>query len=264
MTVDVDPPFSSKYSYVIENGIIRLLNLFNEYAIKATFFVPAVVAVNFPETIEKIVEQKHEVGCHGFKHALSEATLSINKKIQTIEAATKIIESITGLRPVGFRAPFFKVDRNYWIALKRNNYVYDSSYVSSPLYGNSKFFRARPFYLPVHEIDEEYGLLEIPVSVNPFLPFPLGAGWLRIFGLTWAKIGVKMNFIFQAPVVVYVHPKDIVASEAFGLPWYYHRNTAGCITMLRMIIEYVKRDGAKFLMACELAKIFEQNLNGNM
>lgn len=266
MTVDVDPPFSIRHSYVVENGVTYLLNLFHKYAINATFFVPAVVALKFPKVVEKIVEQKHEVGCHGFDHSLSEITLSMDKKIQTIKDATRIIESVMGQRPVGFRAPFFKADRNCWIALKENNYIYDSSCVSSPFYKYDvkKNILGRPFYIPLYYKKKDMDILiEIPVSVNPIMPFPLGGSWLRVFGLTWAKIAVKMNFIFKKPTVFYVHPKDVIAYEAYGLPWYYYHNTSNSLVMVSKIIQYAKQNEAKFLTAYELAKMFNKRMEND-
>jgi peptidoglycan/xylan/chitin deacetylase (PgdA/CDA1 family) len=257
MTIDVDPPISSIPNFIIEDGVVFLLNLFDEYAIKATFFVPSMVAEKFPAIIEEIVKRRHEVACHGLKHDPWEATLNVNKQIRLIKNATEIIQSKTGLRPVGFRAPLFRINRNCWIALQKNGYVYDSSVVCSPFYGSyRKFFPAKPFLLPISKANKSHSLLEIPVSTNPFLPFPLGGAWMRILGLRWSKIGVKLNFISQTPVVFYIHPKDVVPRK-YGRVWYYYRNTTNCLKMLDEIIKYAKQSGAKFLTAHALARLYE-------
>lgn len=258
MTIDVDPPFSLSQNYIIEEGVNRLLYFFDKWRIKTTFFMPALVVQNFPEVTDKIVEYKHEIGCHGLKHNPSETTLSVNKQVRIINAATKIIESFTGIRPIGYRAPLFKCNRNCWIALQKNSYVYDSSYFCSPFFGSKQiFFHMKPFFIRRFGADGD-DLLEIPVSINPILPLPLGGGWFRIFGLSWAKIGVKINFIFKNPIVFYIHPKDIIPSEAYGLPWFYYRNNANSLAMLSKIIQYVKQNEVKFLMAYELAKILNK------
>jgi len=261
MTVDADPPFSSKMDCIIENGLISLLNLFNRHSIKATFFVPAVVAEKFPKLMEKIAQLKHEIACHGLKHEPYEATLSFSEQVRNIKKATEIIEAVTGLKPTGFRAPLFKVNRNCWMALYKNQYVYDSSVVPSPLYGNYKqvFPKSKPYYIPIYNSYRNYGLLEIPVSVNPFLPFPLGGGWVRIFSLNWTKIAIKTNLAFNVPVVFYIHPKDVVDLNICGLPWYFYRNTTKSINILGKIIKYAKQCGAKFVTAYQLAKIIKNS-----
>jgi len=255
MTIDMDPPVSFIPKFIIEDGVISLLKFLEKFAIKATFFIPAVVAQQFSATVEEVVKRKHEVACHGLKHDIREATLNVNEQIRRIRTATEIIQSTTGLRPVGFRAPLFRINRNCWIALQKNGYEYDSSVVSSPFYGSHRiFFPVKPFPLPVFETNEKHSLLEIPVSTNPFLPFPLGGTWMRIFGTKWSEIGVKMNLISKTPVVFYIHPKDVIARE-YGRAWHYYRNTANCMRMLDKIIKYAKRNGASFLTAHELARL---------
>ncbi|MEM3759532.1 MAG: polysaccharide deacetylase family protein [Candidatus Bathyarchaeia archaeon] len=255
MTVDVDPPFSSKQNYVIERGIACLLDIFDRYLIRATFFVPGVVAKEFPKIMEEIVQRKHEIACHGLKHTPSEATLDVNKQMEIINTATKIIESTAGLKPVGFRAPLFRTNKNCWIALSRNKYLYDSSVVLSPLFGMSfkMHLQSQPYFLFKSKVSQHFNLLEIPISVNPFLPFPLGGGWLRIFGLKWAKAGIEINFALRSPVIFYIHPKDLINLDTYGLPWYMYRNTSVCLKTLTEIIEYVKQNGGRFIKAYELA-----------
>jgi len=257
MTIDLDPPLSYIPSQIVERGVIALLNLLNKYAIKATFFVPSVVTEKFPTIMEQLVKQKHEIGCHGLKHDPQEMTASLDKQIRIVRNATEIIQSITGTRPVGFRAPLFKTNENSWRALQKSGYIYDSSVVCSPFYGDhTRIFPTKPFLLPTGVAHRNYGLLEIPVSVNPFLPFPLGGAWLRLFGSEWCKIGVKLNFVSQMPVVFYIHPKDVIP-RTFGRTWLSYRNTANCLEMLDDVIKYVKGSGAKFLRAYDLARLYE-------
>lgn len=257
VTVDVDPPIPSSYGTVfVEYGVEDFLKLFDTHAIKATFFVPAVVAEKFPTTIKKILKKGHEVACHGLRHNKREATLDINKQVQIIRTATDIIQSVTGSRPHGFRAPVFNINRNCWIALQKNDYVYDSSVVSSLFYGEYKNpFSTKPYPLLFSRKNETYSLFEVPISVNPFLPFPLGGAYLRIFGTKWCKLGIKINFLCGNPVVFYIHPKDVIP-RAWGLSWWWYRNTNNCMKMFEEIIEYVKRCGAEFMKASEIAKLF--------
>ena len=253
MTVDVDPPFTSKQNYIIYKGIDQLLNLFSKYSIRATFFVPAIVAKEFSEVVKKIVELKHEIGCHGLKHDPMETILSINKQVRNIKKATEIIEFATGVRPIGFRAPLFKINRDCFIALQKNGYLYDSSIVNSLFYARSTIaWRSKPFCIK-NFAGEDHPLIEIPVSVNPLLPFPIGGGWLRIFGLKWAKIGLKMNLTLRKQAMFYIHPKDLISLSGHNLPWYYYRNVPNCIKMLTEVIKYVQQNGALSITASELA-----------
>lgn len=256
ITVDVDPPLPPDQDFIIEEGVTSFLDFFDKNDIKATFFVPGIVAKKFPTIMEEIVKRKHEVACHGFKHHPLEATLSVDKQVKLIRKATEIIEATIGQRPVGFRAPLFKINSNCWIALQRNNYVYDSSVVCSIFYGCFKSpIGTRPFHVNTKKCQKQ-SLLEIPVSTNIFPPLPLGGTWFRIFGLKWVEIGVKMNFIFRVPVVFYIHPKDLIRPKLIpGLHWYTYYNISNCMKMLSEMIKFVKREAAEFLRVSDLAKL---------
>jgi len=264
MTVDVDPPIPSNPNPdIVKDGVLAFLKLFDKYAIKATFFVPAVVAEKFPLTVNGIVEKGHEVACHGLNHDPREAALDISEELRIIRTATKIIQTVTGVRPVGFRAPLFDVNESCWIALQKNDYVYDSSIVCSPFYGNHRiFFPKRPFLLPVPKTSGNYNLIEIPVSANPLLPFPLGGAFLRIFGSRWCKVGVKLNFLSGNCVVFHIHPKD-VDPRTRGRSWWWYRNADSCMEKVEETIKYTVRSGVKFITAYELAGLYEAEILKN-
>lgn len=259
ITVDVDPPIPPSYgSMFIEYGIEVFLKLFDKHKIKATFFVPAVVAEKFPTNIKEIVKKGHEVACHGLRHDKQEATLSVSKQIQLIKTATETIQSIIGSRPLGFRAPLFNINKNCWIALQKNDYMYDSSIVCSPFF-NGKYknpFFTKPFPLPISKENKDHSLIEVPVSVNPFLPFPLGGAYFRILGARWCKFGLKINFLYGNPIVFYIHPKDAIP-RSWGVSWWWYRNTYDCIKMFEEIIDYAKRCGAKFMKTYEVAILYK-------
>lgn len=256
MTVDVDPPIPSNPNQdIVKDGVSSLLMLFKKYDVKATFFVPAVVAENFPVVMKKILKQKHEIACHGLKHDPKETTSGLGEELKIIKAATEIIYSATGFRPFGFRAPLFRINESCWMALQKNGYIYDSSMVCYHLYLKNKIFsHRRPFPLSIPKLSGNHSLLEIPVSANPFFLFPLGGAYFRILGSGWSKVGVKLNFVFRNPVVFYIHPKD-VDPRTRGRSWWGYRNTSNCMKMLEEIIEYTKRSGAKFTTAYDLARL---------
>lgn len=255
MTVDVDPAPPSSPDLEIEKGTTDILRLLHAFGVHATFFVPASVALAFPELIRRVKNGGHEIACHGLKHDANEAISSLDEQRLSIRKATEEIESVAGLRPIGFRAPLFRSNVNCRVALRQNDYVYDSSVVCSPLFGDHKFrLLSKPFFFSCSDFHAECGLLEIPVSVNPFLPFPLGGAYLRIFGSRWAKAGIRTNSVLNAPIVFYIHPKDVIY-RTDGLSWYSYRNTANCMKTLEDIILYAKRIGAKFVKARELAEL---------
>ena len=49
-------------------GVPRILEAYRRYGLKQTFFVPAWCIERYPDTVEAIVKDGHEVGFHGYIH----------------------------------------------------------------------------------------------------------------------------------------------------------------------------------------------------
>ena len=108
------------------NVFPRILDMLDEYNLKATFFVVGMNAVNHPDVMKLIHSRGHELACHGWKHEkISDVSKEEERKrlLMTIEA----IEKATGVRPVGNRAGGGEPSPNTWDLLLENGFFYDSS-----------------------------------------------------------------------------------------------------------------------------------------
>jgi peptidoglycan-N-acetylglucosamine deacetylase len=242
MSVDLedyycDLPFSewSKHQdRVIQNTEI-ILELFEKYKVKATFFVLGYIAEKFPEFIKKISEQGHEFASHSYCH---HDLRKINKEIfeDDLKKSIKVLEGITGEKVLGFRAPFFSIDKNSFWAMNilRKHVVYDSSIfpVHTPLYGVPK--APRNIYRPSIENpinnDKEGNLIEIPLATHkiPFLGnIPIAGGFfLRLFPHQYISYGIKKMNQDNLPAMMYIHPKDFDVNmpKIKEYNWYYYHN----------------------------------------
>jgi peptidoglycan/xylan/chitin deacetylase (PgdA/CDA1 family) len=237
----------------VEEGINKLLFLFEEKEVKATFFVTGEMAQRHPTKIGEIVKKGHEVACHGFFHERDECLLNGEQQKSRIERAMNIVEDTTGQRPVGFRAPCLRANKTTLEILCRMGYLYDSSYLPMliPGYYGSLSFKFKPYYFE----SQDGRILEIPVSVNPIVPLPLSASWMRNLGLSHVKFGIKTLFSIGYPVMFYVHPRDVLnLPRTPGVPWHIYRNVGSqSIEMLEKILLYVKQLGGKTLRAIDFA-----------
>lgn len=259
MTVDVDPPSPSNPHIDINKGVKGLVDLFDSHRIDATFFLTASIVERFPSAVAGICAGNHEIACHGLDHKGYECLLSRREQRRRIKLATNIIMSATGHRPLGFRAPGFRFNRACLETLQENGYLYDSSMV--PTYVPRKYGRpltpSKPHFLVKNSKQRTSDLVELPVSVNPLIPFPLGGAWMRTLGLPWTKLGIRANFILGRHVVFYVHPKDVIyAPMESWAPWYYHRNIRLGMKMLDDLIRYVKKNCGHFLKAGDIVESF--------
>jgi len=274
MTVDVDgwssllsfysidhDPLEADSQVSVEDGILRLFQLFEMHEIKATFFITGQIAEKHAWIVKKIHRDGHEIACHGLTHEKNECLLNKTNQKQRIEDATRIIEEKIGSRPKGFRAPCLRANETTLKVLDESGYVYDSSVVPTfvPGYYGSLTAPLKPYHPSSESMEKEgsYKLLEIPVSVNPLIPFPFSAAWMRNLGSSWVKFGIKMNFALGNPVMFYVHPRDVVSlPKVKGVPWHLYRNVGDpTIRMLDEMIRSAKRSGARFLKAVDLAQI---------
>src|SRR5690625_4875536 len=92
-------------------AIPRILDIFKQYDIKQTFFVPAWCIEQYPETVELIQEAGHEIAHHGYLH---EHPNSLTKEEERywLQRSTDVIKNFTGRRPVGYRAPSYKFSKH--------------------------------------------------------------------------------------------------------------------------------------------------------
>jgi hypothetical protein len=279
MTVDVDGWWSLLNFYSVrldpseadsqvneEEGILRLIQLFKRCQILATFFVPGEVATRHPEAIKDIVKAGHEVACHGLTHEKNECLLSRIAQERRIVEATKILEEMTGSRPVGFRAPCLRLNGTTLAILDKLGYTYDSSVLPTliPGYYGEPFAGSRPYYPSMTDLTKEgsRGVLEIPVSVSPIVPIPLSGAWMRNLGSGWVKLGISANFAFGRVTVFYVHPRDVLdLPRVKGLPWHVYRRTGHpSLSMLEQIIMHSKTIGASFMRAVDFARLHSKTI----
>lgn len=147
------PKTLSMGEYGMNRGLPRLLEVFEEYGIKATFFVPAMVAKRYEEDIKDLVKRGHEIACHGYEHE-NFALLSEEEQEDKISKAVNIIEDITDKKVLGFRAPEGELTLTTLELAKKYGMVYSSNLSDDD----------RPYYIPMGEGQ----LLEIPIHWDLF------------------------------------------------------------------------------------------------
>ena len=83
----------------------EILAILERYGVRATFFIIGENAKRFPDRIQTIAEQGHELGNHTYTHA-SVNKLSEEALVKELEDTSRVLEEITGKRPTLFRPPF--------------------------------------------------------------------------------------------------------------------------------------------------------------
>jgi peptidoglycan/xylan/chitin deacetylase (PgdA/CDA1 family) len=116
----------SMLKYGPEVGVPRILEGYRRYGLKQTFFVPAWCIENYPDAVEAMVKDDHEVGFHGYIHEAPNS-LSRDEEHYWMQRSIEVIEKHTGRRPRGNRSPLYNFSINTTDLLISEGFLYDAS-----------------------------------------------------------------------------------------------------------------------------------------
>jgi len=190
----------------------RLLDLFEERNLRATFFVLGWVAERVPDVVRRIARGGHEIASHGYAHRLIyDQTPQAFR--EDVRRAKRLLEDVGGVPVHGFRAPSYSVTpRSLWALdiLIDEGYGYDASIfpIRHDRYGIPLSPR-HPFVI------ERRGrtIVEAPASTVTIGPLNLpigGGGYFRILPYAWTRWGIaRVNRLEHRPAIFYLHPWEI-------------------------------------------------------
>lgn len=116
----------SQGQYGNRQGVPRILDALAAQGVKASFFVPAVTALLYPDEQRRVVAEGHEVGIHGWIHERN-SVLPLEAERDLQMRSADVLERITGVRPVGIRTPSWDFSPNTLAISKQMGLIYDSS-----------------------------------------------------------------------------------------------------------------------------------------
>jgi polysaccharide deacetylase family protein (PEP-CTERM system associated) len=224
MTIDVEDYFhvsvfdglvprhawGSMESRVVANTH-RLLRMFDEEDVTATFFVLGWVAERFPGLVRDIAAQGHEIASHGYEHRLVYDMTPAAFRAD-VRRAKDLLESASGAPVYGYRAPSYSVtSRSLWAldVLIEEGYAYDSSIF--PIHHDRYGIPVSPRHPYV--LTRSKPIVEAPGSTVKWGPFNLpvgGGGYFRILPYGWTRWGIRrLNEVERLPAIFYLHPWEI-------------------------------------------------------
>jgi len=132
-------------------GVPRVLDVLKKYHAQATFFVPAVIAMLYPDEQKRVIAEGHEVAIHSWIHELNSALAPEDERELQMRSADKL-EEITGVRPVGIRTPSWDFSQHTMEITREMGLIYDSSLMADD----------DPY--EILENGEPTGVVELPVE----------------------------------------------------------------------------------------------------
>jgi polysaccharide deacetylase family protein (PEP-CTERM system associated) len=205
----ISPDNWHEYKPRVDKNTRRLLELFDSHQVKATFFVLGWVAERYPELIQEIHQQGHEIASHGYAHRrASEQSPEVFK--EDVLRSKNHLESLLGEEVIGYRAPSFSIGyTNEWAfqVLADLGFKYSSSTypVKHDLYGTPDW--------PRFAYQRKENITEIPIPTHKVFgrQTPIGGGgYFRLYPYALTKFLVNSYLKKeQQPYSFYFHPWEI-------------------------------------------------------
>lgn len=192
-----------------------MLELFDEYNVKATMFILGEMAEHFPDMVRRIADAGHHLGVHGYYHHQA-FKLSPQEFRQSIDRAKKLIEDVAGREANAHRAVAFSIGKKTMWAfdiLVDLGFKYDSSIF--PFKGRRYGTPDAPRSPYRHTLSDGRSIWEIPMSVAMSMGrrWPAcGGGYLRVFPFAYTKWAIRKLNAEGIGAVVYLHPYEVEPS----------------------------------------------------
>lgn len=227
-------------------GVPRLLELYREHGIKTSFFTPGHTIDTFPEACQNILDEGHEFGHHGYYHE-NPTKIERDTEQHLIELALETFDKRLGIRPRGYRSPYWDYSENTLDLTEQFGFDYDSSLMARDLVpyrprrwqvrweqGNVAGKASRMLEIPVNWYLDDFPPLAYVGGVQPGMQDTetIYRRWKDIFDYGYERVP-------NACYAVAVHPQ--VIGQAHNMLWF------------ERLIEYISsKEGVWFATCSEI------------
>ncbi|HUU85349.1 MAG TPA: DUF3473 domain-containing protein [Phycisphaerae bacterium] len=207
-------------------GMHRVLELLDEFGVRATFFVLGLAARKAPGLVRDLHDAGHEVQTHGWDHT-ELTTLDPRRFREDLLRAKGLVEDLIGSEVYAYRAPKFSIlASNLWAldVLGECGVRYDSSIF--PMRIRTYGIDGWPPYEHYLRTAAGAALIEVPVATLKLLGrrMPMGGGgYFRVLPLGLIRLGIRQLERRGIPAVLYFHPHEFdpnaFAELDLAIPW---------------------------------------------
>jgi polysaccharide deacetylase family protein (PEP-CTERM system associated) len=228
----------------VEKNTFKLLDLFDEHQIKATFFILGWVAERKKDLVLEITKRGHEVACHGYSHQLIYNQSPDVFQEETIRAKN-ILEDIIQQQVRGYRAASYSITKkSQWALdiLAEAGFIYDSSIfpVRHDRYGMPDT-PEHPYRLTTPAGNS---IIEFPLSTAKIINYRLpiaGGGYFRLYPYWLSRMGLRQINRQDKPFIFYLHPWEIDPDQPkIAASWFsrfrHYNNLDKCESRLRNLV----------------------------
>lgn len=221
----------------------KILDLLDQYDVKATFFVLGKVGKDFPGLIKDISEAGHELAIHGFNHYRFDQ-MTPDEAFNELTTAKKLIEDISGQQIFGHRAPAFSLmPQTSWAfeQIKRAGFEYDSSIM--PCKASHYGWKGFETHISEVELHSTERIFEVPMSTvnigNIRMP-GLGGSYFRLLPYSITRWSVNQVLSNKHTPILYFHPYEL-DTDRYPDAFFEQLNKQPLLKRLKMRSNWLKR-----------------------
>lgn len=209
--------------------IDRLLDFLAVRGVEGTFFVVGWLAEKEPGMVRAVASAGHEIASHGYEHELV-GRLGPERFRDSVRRSKAVLEEISGLEVLGYRAPSFSIVPGLeWAfdVLLEEGYRYDASLFpikQHPTYG---YPEADP---DPHWIERPAGALaELPATTARLLGANVpasGGAYFRLLPYGLLRTGLRQAARRGVGGMFYIHPWELDDwAPKVAAPWHQRVRT---------------------------------------
>lgn len=117
---------ASSLRYGARVAVPRIVEIWKHFGIRQTMFVPGWCIETYPEAIELLLRDGHELAHHGWLHERPNQ-LSPDDEERVLRKGMEVIERVSGQKPAGYRCPSGAYSEHTLDLLIENGFRYDAS-----------------------------------------------------------------------------------------------------------------------------------------
>jgi polysaccharide deacetylase family protein (PEP-CTERM system associated) len=208
-TLGPDTPITDRFV----SATRAVLRLFRSCQVKATFFALGKAVELYPDVLKEVRDEGHEIGSHGYGHELVH-TITPERFRGDVIRGLEVVEGITGVRPIGYRAPAFSINREtMWAGpiLAELGFAYSSSIFpfAGPRYGIPDAPRGPHRWSTCDLWELPMSTLKVAGRNRPVC----GGGYTRLLPFIVLSRAVARLNREGLPAVLYMHPYELDVHE---------------------------------------------------
>jgi polysaccharide deacetylase family protein (PEP-CTERM system associated) len=240
------------YPSRVEQNTLKVLDILKRHNVKATFFILGWIAERHAKLVKVIAEAGHEIASHGLEHKLLYQMTS-EEFTSDIKKAKDLLESITGQKVRGYRAPSFSLaadDIEKFEILAEQGLTYSSSLFPMKhfRYGQAQSIPLEPFEI---KKGDRTIIKEFPMTVIKLLGKHIpagGGGYFRLYPNFFIRRNFKKVLSESRPVIIYLHPWEFdpeqprISGAGFGNTFRHYLNLDKTQSKLEMVLQEFEFD----------------------